>query len=240
MGLHQWCRCWVRTTLSGLGSEAHAIRSHWMRANLKRVAKTFRRPILGVHNRSYGILFDVVESCLQRTLSYPTLDIRTAYEKIHELLQDPDVSKLVLIAHSQGAIEAGMVLDWCFATVPHANIAKVELYTFGNASNRCNSPMDVAGRRIVQHIEHYVHRWDWVSRFGILKFRGIEYNQPQSVREQDGKSHPSWNSSLTYRVSSETICRQTVYQICKRPPDESTLPGQHLHHERRRRQRFSE
>ena len=152
-----------------------------------RLARTFKRPILGIHNPTFGILFDVIECCLQRTWSYPTLDIRDASAQIVQLLQDPEVKKVVLIAHSQGAIEAGMALDWCFATIGHKELAKLEVYTFGNASNHFNSPRNSAGRRLIQHIEHYANRNDWVARFGVLAFRGIERNEPQAVREVMGE-----------------------------------------------------
>ncbi len=132
----------------------------------------FRRPILGIHNSTYGIIFDVIECMIQRTFCYPTLDIRTAYAQIAEILADPKTTKLVLIAHSQGCIEAGLVLDWLHANVSTLEIQKVEIYTFGNAANRWNAPTRLNGSSL-RHIEHYANKWDWVSRFGILHFRPL-------------------------------------------------------------------
>ena len=103
------------------------------------------------------------------------------------LLRDPEVKKVVLIAHSQGAIEAGMALDWCFATIGHKELAKIEGYTFGNASNRFNSPKSSGGHRLIQHVEHYANRSDWVSRFGVLAFRGVERNESQDAQQLKGE-----------------------------------------------------
>lgn len=152
-----------------------------MNANLDRIAKTFRRPILGIHNGTYGIVFDVLECILQRTLLYPTLDIRTAYATIINLLLQDDVHKLMLIAHSQGAIETCMVLDWLMATMPHSAIAKIEVYTFGNASNHWNCPEIGPGRRVIEHVEHYANTNDWVSRFGVLYFSGVGGSRGQPL-----------------------------------------------------------
>jgi hypothetical protein len=165
-----------------------AVGSHWLSSNLERLAITFRRPILAVHNPTYGIPFDVIECILQRTFAYPTLDIRKAYSAIATLLSDPSVKKLVLVAHSQGAIEAGMVLDWLYATMSRDQVAKLELFTFGNAGNHWNCPVDggtggVAGR-VIRHVEHYANSGDWVARFGILHFR-------QKVEKYTGESKGS-------------------------------------------------
>ncbi|ETN46957.1 uncharacterized protein HMPREF1541_01147 [Cyphellophora europaea CBS 101466] len=151
--------------------------SHWTQANLNRIARTFQRPVLGIHNATYGIVFDVLECVIQRTFGYPTLDIRTAYAKVSELLGQADVDKLVFIAHSQGSIEAGMVLDWLFATVPQKDIQKLEVYTFGNAANHWNCPELENGQRVIEHVEHYANDKDWVARFGALYFRGVGQQQ---------------------------------------------------------------
>ena len=141
-----------------------------MSSNLERLSKTFRRPILGIHNPSFGMPFDVLECMIQRTFAYSTLDIRNAYTTLSTLLADESIKKLVLIAHSQGAIEAGMVLDWLYATVPMKQVAKLEVFTFGNAANHWNCPMNEDGP-VIEHVEHYANDGDWVARFGILHFR---------------------------------------------------------------------
>lgn len=111
-----------------------------MKNNLNRLAITFKRPILGIHNRTSGILFDVVECLVQRNFGYATGDVRSCYKVMREVLYDPKKSKVVLILHSQGGIEGGMVLDWLLQEMPQDLLAKLEVYTFGNAANHFNNP----------------------------------------------------------------------------------------------------
>lgn len=168
-----------------------------MSSNLKRLSKTFRRPILGIHNPSFGIPFDVLECMIQRTFAYPTFDIRNAYATISALLADESIKKLVLIAHSQGAIEAGMVLDWLYATTTMKQLAKLEIFTFGNAANHWNCSTNEDGP-VIEHIEHYANDGDWVARFGVLHFR-----QPHDITTNEDATNgdaTSTESSATRQV----------------------------------------
>lgn len=115
-------------------------REHWLRSNLNRLALTFKRPILGVHNRTWGLLFDVIECLIQRNLGYATFDTRVCYRIVKEKLYDPSLSKVVLILHSQGGIEGGLVVDWILQELPQDLLSKLEVYTFGNAANHFNNP----------------------------------------------------------------------------------------------------
>jgi hypothetical protein len=183
-----------------------------MNGNLERLARTFRRPIVGIHNPSYGIPFDVIECIIQRTFAHPTLDIRSAYTTLSAYLANPEVKKLVLIAHSQGAIEAGMVLDWIYATLPRSQVAKLEIFTFGNAANHWNCPMDENGP-IIRHIEHYANDGDWVARFGILYFR-----QLLSVTKKADPTNPALKDTApqtpkTPMTPIQNINKQTTFDI---------------------------
>ena len=115
-------------------------REHWMKNNLNRLAITFGRPILGIHNRTSGIIFDVVECLIQRNFSYATSDVRICYKTVRDVLYDPSKSKVIFILHSQGGIEGGLVLDWLLQEMPQDLLAKLEVYTFGNAANHFNNP----------------------------------------------------------------------------------------------------
>lgn len=111
-----------------------------MQNNLNRLALTFGRPILGVHNRTSGIVFDVVECLIQRNFSYATTDVRECYKILKNVLYDPAKSKVVFVLHSQGGIEGGLVLDWLLQEMPQDLLSKLEVYTFGNAANHFNNP----------------------------------------------------------------------------------------------------
>ncbi|KAI0381148.1 hypothetical protein F5Y04DRAFT_271096 [Hypomontagnella monticulosa] len=117
-----------------------AVGEAWLKSNINRLALTFKRPIIGVHNRTTGIVFDVVECLVQRNFGYATSDVRAAYKIIKEKLYNPQYSKVVFILHSQGGIEGGLVLDWLLQELPHDLLSKLEVYTFGNASNHFNNP----------------------------------------------------------------------------------------------------
>ncbi|CAI0645188.1 unnamed protein product [Colletotrichum noveboracense] len=128
-----------------------AVGDHWMKNNLNRLALTFKRPILGIHNQTSGILFDVVECLIQRNLGYATYDVRMCYRIVKETLYNPKYSKVVFILHSQGGIEGGLVLDWLLQELPQDLLAKLEVYTFGNAANHFNNPhRHVASQNLAQ------------------------------------------------------------------------------------------
>ncbi|KAL2163427.1 hypothetical protein VTH06DRAFT_5484 [Thermothelomyces fergusii] len=114
--------------------------SHWMQTNLNRLAVTFKRPILGIHNRTSGILFDVIECLVQRNWGYATKDVRVCYRIIKRKLYNPQYSKVIFILHSQGAIEGSLILDWLLQELPQDLLSKLEVYTFGNAANHFNNP----------------------------------------------------------------------------------------------------
>ncbi|KAF4450774.1 alpha beta-Hydrolase [Fusarium albosuccineum] len=117
-----------------------AVGEHWMKANLNRLALTFGRPILGVHNQTSGIIFDVVECLIQRNFGYATGDVRICFKIIKDVLYNPEKSKVIFILHSQGGIEGGLVLDWLLQELPQDLLSKLEVYTFGNAANHFNNP----------------------------------------------------------------------------------------------------
>ncbi|KFA62014.1 hypothetical protein S40285_02126 [Stachybotrys chlorohalonatus IBT 40285] len=113
---------------------------HWLMNNLNRLALTFGRPVLGIHNKTDGIIFDVIECLIQRNFGYATNDVRVCYSLLKKVLYDPGKSKVILILHSQGGIEGGLVLDWLLLEMPQDLLAKLEVYTFGSAANHFNNP----------------------------------------------------------------------------------------------------
>ncbi|ORY60981.1 uncharacterized protein BCR38DRAFT_459908 [Pseudomassariella vexata] len=117
-----------------------AVGEAWMLSNLNRLALTFKRPVTGIHNKTNGIIFDVVECLIQRNFSYATGDVRLAYKAVKEHLYNPQYSKVVFILHSQGGIEGGLVLDWLLQELPQDLLTKLEVYTFGCAANHFNNP----------------------------------------------------------------------------------------------------
>lgn len=165
-----------------------AVGDHWMQSNLDRLALTFHREIHGIHNKTRGIIFDVIETIVQRTFGYATPDVREIFADVSCFIeadgnQIARYKKIVLVLHSQGAVEGGLVLDWLFASVSRELLEKVEIYTFGSAANHFNSPETKEGKRVCKHIEHYANLEDYVSLFGILHFRPL----PRYSRYQNAK-----------------------------------------------------
>lgn len=111
-----------------------------MKSNLNRLAITFGRPVMGIHNRTWGIPFDIIECLIQRNLTYATADVRLCFKILRKVLYDPNKSKVIFVLHSQGGIEGGLVIDWLLQEMPQDLLAKLEVYTFGNAANHFNNP----------------------------------------------------------------------------------------------------
>ncbi|KAH6716277.1 hypothetical protein DL95DRAFT_347356 [Leptodontidium sp. 2 PMI_412] len=156
---------------------------NWLQSNLDLLARTFQREIVGIHNTTYGFLFDLLECLIQRDLDYKSGDIRQGRAQIRAALAAPATKKLVLILHSQGGIEGSSILDWLLADMSHEVIGKLEIFTFGNAARHFNNPLvnkpssplvdeskGGRGERVIKHIEHYANTEDFVANVGVLSF----------------------------------------------------------------------
>jgi len=179
-----------------------AVGHHWLQSNVDRISQTFGRKIVGVHNKTWGIIFDTIECLIQRNFSYATPDIRDGYRVVKEALIDPKYKKLVLILHSQGGIVGGMVVDWLLDEIPHDLLQKLEVYTFGNAANHFNNPhrygLDVRHKaedvsppesKAIRHIEHYANHGDFVSVWGVLNFIKLSNRYMGRLFTRQGSGH---------------------------------------------------
>ncbi|RMY33573.1 hypothetical protein D0866_05830 [Hortaea werneckii] len=181
-----------------------SVGSHWLQANIDRLALTFRRPVRGVHNPTAGIVFDLLQCLLERNFSYSTDDVRVAYRQIKDALVDSNYEKIVLILHSQGGIQGSLIVDWLLSEVPQTLLSQLEIYTFGNAANHFNNPhwdlrtylsnvnADTQRDHTVKsiaHIEHYAHSGDFVAQWGILNFTKVPNRFMGRVFERPGDGH---------------------------------------------------
>jgi esterase/lipase superfamily enzyme len=70
-------------------------------------------------------------------LGYTTKDVRVAYDNIKEALLNPDLQRVIVIAHSQGGIILSMALDNLLSDLPrerkspHGNV-NFRFQEFGN------------------------------------------------------------------------------------------------------------
>ncbi|KAF2404013.1 hypothetical protein EJ06DRAFT_471550 [Trichodelitschia bisporula] len=152
----------------------------WLQSNVNRLSITFGRRVVGILNPTDGILFDLIQCLVQRNFCYSTSDVRSAYTTIKAALTSETNKKVVLILHSQGAIEGGLIIDWLFAELPRPHLEKLEVYTFGAAANHFNNPHITTSAaahpsrhphaKVVKHIEHYVNTGDFVAQIGALNY----------------------------------------------------------------------
>ena len=130
--------------------------------------------LLLIHSpRSHGILFDLFQCIVERDFLYNTQATRDGYILVKQALQDPRYEKVVLILHSQGGIQGGLIVDMLIADLSEDEIHKLEVYTFAAAANHFNNPTRNQGgtkQNLIRHIEHYANSNDFVSRWGVLNF----------------------------------------------------------------------
>lgn len=153
-----------------------------------------------------GIIFDVIQCLIQRDFSYATQDIRDAYPYIKKALLNPQYDKIVLILHSQGGIEGGLIIDWLLDEMPSDILHQLEVYTFGNAANHFNNPHRTVSklqedsttdsepareqdRKSIGYIEHYANSKDFVSVWGVLNFVHIPNRYMGRLFVRPGSGH---------------------------------------------------
>jgi hypothetical protein len=98
-----------------------------LQKNVDVLSETFGRPIFAIHNRTYGVLGDLFECIVQRSLGLVTEETRVCYEFVKAYCIDPNVKKVVMIAHSQGCIMASQILDQLYVDLPADSVAKLEV-----------------------------------------------------------------------------------------------------------------
>lgn len=109
--------------------------------SVNNIAATFGRPVMGIYNKTEGIIGDLLECIVQRAFGYASYDVRIAYEALRNILLDEEIEKVVVIAHSQGGIIISLALDHLYAIMPAKAMAKLEIYTFGSAAAHFHDPL---------------------------------------------------------------------------------------------------
>jgi hypothetical protein len=102
----------------------------------------------------------------------------------------------VLVLHSQGGIGGSIIIDKLHAEIPEDLLAKLEVYSFGNAASHFNNPyrslrgnldryvglptdprynleidkltMALATGKAIRHVEHYANSFDILALLGVL------------------------------------------------------------------------
>lgn len=72
-----------------------------LQSDIDCLSRVFGREVIGIHNRTYGLVADILECLIQRCFGYRTTDVRVAYGQIKTLLYAAEVRKVILIGHSR-------------------------------------------------------------------------------------------------------------------------------------------
>jgi hypothetical protein len=131
-----------------------------LRLNGKALANLFQRKIYLMHNPSDGIVLDLLECIMGRTLQ----PISTLDHSVAQILEEAlnTHSKVILFAHSQGGIITTGALNKLASELKGSRsrlFKKLEVYTFASAATEFNIPQIYA--------EHFFHQRDYVAKIGV-------------------------------------------------------------------------
>lgn len=130
------------------------------------LAALFGRQIHVIHNPTDALFFDVIETMASRIWHAFSVADQYAYEIVLKKLQDPTLTRVVWIVHSQGTVIAGNVLQKLQEN--HLDLLwKLELYTMANCSSLMIYKTDSHHRR-VPYMEHFANDNDLICRLGVL------------------------------------------------------------------------
>ncbi|KAK0736464.1 hypothetical protein B0T21DRAFT_401926 [Apiosordaria backusii] len=188
---------WARSTsygekwlfVNGIGGEYF-----WLQLYCEKLRDTYRRNILGVFNRSDGILWDLVECAGERDINgRQTLIRRTESSRAAQRTLERELSAalqnresdgfIVMIAYSQGCLLLRHVLQEFAREDSHreAMANRLRVFTFGNPSvdwmgtdaQGISAPLCER----VNYTEHFANGQDFVAKLGVLRT-----NQEEALR----------------------------------------------------------
>jgi hypothetical protein len=87
------------------------------RRNVATLHAMFKRPFTLIHNPTQSLTDDLVEAALQKFTNINSEPVARAFLEIANALLEPTVKKVVVVAHSQGTIIMGDVLDLVYCSI---------------------------------------------------------------------------------------------------------------------------
>jgi hypothetical protein len=108
---------------------------HWFDLNVDMLTAHYRIKVRGIHNRSYGLLSDLLECVVQRNFRIQTSIVRQSAHAIRRELDKPG-KEVLLVVHSQGGIIASLVME--ALAVHYAN--RKNLHVDGSSSSSVGGP----------------------------------------------------------------------------------------------------
>ena len=82
---------------------------NWLKLNCNTLSEYLKEEVVGIHNKSYGLIVDLVECILQRDLRFYTESVMTAIEAVTHALEQG--RRVRLIGHSQVSSDSTQILS---------------------------------------------------------------------------------------------------------------------------------
>ncbi|KFA60130.1 hypothetical protein S40285_09578 [Stachybotrys chlorohalonatus IBT 40285] len=165
----------------------------WFQSSCDKIRDAFNQEVIGVYNRSEGILWDLIE-CVgehsaatdkQKEMIEHTPSSKAAQNKLEEELKKAlwpgghSISnKVVMIAHSQGCLILRLVLQKLVSENPmgtpkmHDMKKRLRVFTFGNPSIdwRVMGEESQSLSEYAHVTEHFAHEADFVAMLGVVRY----------------------------------------------------------------------
>jgi hypothetical protein len=187
----------------------------WFQRSCDKIRDTFKREVMGIYNRSDGILWDFIECCGEHSAATARLNgliertksSTAAQKSLERELRDalwpidrraPD--KVVMIAHSQGCLLLRLALQTLVKENPSGSQRRrdmkerLRVFTFGNPSIdwRAIGGTEQSLSGYVNATEHFAHRVDFVAMLGVVTHRDDQdsgYDKDSVFYSKEGRGH---------------------------------------------------
>ncbi|RKK63875.1 hypothetical protein BFJ69_g16832 [Fusarium oxysporum] len=187
----------------------------WFQRSCDKIRDTFKREVMGIYNRSDGILWDFIECCGEHSAATARLNgliertksSTAAQKSLERELRDalwpidrraPD--KVVMIAHSQGCLLLRLALQTLVKENPSGSQRRrdmkerLRVFTFGNPSIdwRAIGGTEQSLSGYVNVTEHFAHRVDFVAMLGVVTHRDDQdsgYDKDSVFYSKEGRGH---------------------------------------------------
>ncbi len=143
----------------------------------------FKRPIELIYNPTDGVLIDIFESVFGRTFDFSLTPELYTKRRVEDAIFSNMYDRVILLAHSQGAIVASNVIRELIRDFRQKNrlekLTRLEVYTFGSAADEIDADdtLSNAHNRLVPYIEHFANTDDVIAQLGILQKENPTYRK---------------------------------------------------------------
>ncbi len=167
--------------VNGIMSDENVVYS-----NQRLLKEMFKRPINLIHNVSDSLIIDLVECLIGKQTEYLTEPSLIGLQTISQKILNPEISKIVLLCHSQGTIIISKIIDNLYKLGINTEeyLKKIEIYAFANCATKMNYLLNE-----LPYIENFANDNDLIAKLGC--------NCSEDMKEYikiDGKLFISKNS----------------------------------------------